>query len=319
MNQHNHGNRTLTVQDLDDPQKDEYCTALIKNRCDSFRVPEEGIQQIVNGDGTRQSAIDYASAAFGARIDHEIHVIRDFQRKCLGKLPSLEKSIDKEKQILDELQDKGLHTQADTVENIPRSEKIRQSIYYTFAWILMAGGLIQLGIFLRMQIGLEWWQAFIIPLTGVIAIALAFKAALDVHVVQQPKWFLFCKYLLLFSGIGCAVAWLFMYSQYAMIMTRPVFTGLNGSAVEDSGHGSSIMIALQVLAEALVAGFLFTKVKDISDRNTSHNGVRLTERYVHHQKKLDVQVSEHNRLNSRKSLTEGLLSLISSRRHLVEQ
>jgi hypothetical protein len=79
-----------------------------------------------------------------------------------------------------------------------------------------------------------------------------------------------------------------------------------------------MMIAFQVLAEAFIAGFLFTKIKDITDRNTRYDGVRHSDDYKMDAVEAEKAKQELSWLASRKSHSDSLLDLIRHHRNRVE-
>ena len=120
------------------------------------------------------------------------------------------------------------------------------------------------------------------------------------------------------AGVGCALTWVFLFSEFAVTMSKgPQFTDLEGQ-VQDEGHGSAMMIAFQVLAEAFIAGFLFTKVKDITDRNTRYDGIGPSEDYKIDAEEAKKANEELSRLASRKAHSDNLLDLIRRHRKRVE-
>ena len=79
-----------------------------------------------------------------------------------------------------------------------------------------------------------------------------------------------------------------------------------------------MMIAFQVLAEAFIAGFLFTKAKDITDRNTRYDGIRPSDEANIDAKEVEEAKKELSRLASRKAHSDSLLDLIRRHRKRVE-
>lgn len=311
--------RSLTTQHLDDPKQDEWSLGLIKYRCEKFVVSKESILEVVDGGGTQGAAEDKARELFNAHVEHESQLIASYQMTVLKDYAKQEARVQKEENDLVNLEKAGRHRVADrTVVDIPKHEKRNQYIYLTCAWLLLFAGVLQMAIFMQNTLGWELWKAIIAPLTGVVAIGFAAKAVMDVSKRHQPLWFNFVKYGMLLAGVGCALTWVFLFSEFAVTMSKgPQFTDLEGQ-VQDEGHGSAMMIAFQVLAEAFIAGFLFTKVKDITDRNTRYDGIGPSEDYKIDAEEAKKANEELSRLASRKAHSDSLLDLIRRHRKRVE-
>lgn len=307
--------KTLQQLDLANPEKDADTQAIIKWRCEHFKLPEAEIRQLVEAGKPRSEAITVGSGAFGKHVGNEKLIVTTYQSSIQDIISRLYPELKKQQKDLDKLEGEGKHKRADrTLVNIPPHAKLQQTIIGVFAWILVAAGIVQLAIFLHNQNGMEWWQAFVVPFSGVVGLSWAVKFGLTQLYSDHYAIYKTLKYVALLLGVGCLVAWVLLYSQYAVALSQgPQFTTLDGGTPGDAGgHGSQIMVALQILGEAFVAGFLFTVASEITAKYTTQDGIDYTEEYKHDKKEVEDIERELEFANSRKAHTDSLLSMLAT-------
>jgi len=308
---------------LSDGKYDEEAHASIQYRCSpkSFAFPKDEIQKLAqNGDG-QAAAVEAGHSAFDRHVGHEKKIIETYRNEMEDERARLNPMLQKERDDLVTLTRDGKDRVADKiVVNIPPHSKFQQTMVSWFAWILVAAGIIQLAIFLHNQNGMEWWQAFVVPFSGVVGLSWAVKFGLTSLYQDHRPVYKAMKYLALLVGMGCLISWIVMYSQYAVTLAQgPRIETLDGAAAADTGgHGSQIMVALQILGEAFVAGFLFTIVSEITAKHTYSNGVGHTEEYKHDMNEVAVIEDKLKFVNSRIALTKGLLSQLAEARINVD-
>lgn len=308
---------------LSDGKYDEETHASIQYRCSPkcFPFPKEEIQKLAqNGEG-QAAAVEAGRSAFDRHVGHEKKIIETYKDEMEDERARLNPMLQKERDDLVRLTREGKDRVADRiVVNIPQHSKLQQAVVNWFAWILVSAGIIQLAIFLHNQNGMEWWQAFVVPFSGVVGLSWAVKYGLTSLYQDHRPVYKAMKYLALLVGIGSLATWVVMYSQYAVTLAQgPRFESLDGTTAADTGgHGSQIMVALQILGEAFVAGFLFTIVSEITAKHTYSNGVDHAEEYKHDMKEVANIEKDLKFVNSRIAHTKGLLSQLAEARVNVE-
>lgn len=313
--------QTITHDDLTKPDKDEATQARIKRRCQSFKLPEEDLQSVAAKSGRESEAINVGVSAFDKHVGNEKRIVESYQSEIKDRLAQLYPALSKEKADLEKLTKEGRDRRSDrTIVNIPPHLKLQQVMLTAFAWILVAAGSAQLAIFLHNQTGMEWWQAFVVPFSGVIGLSWGVKVGLTTLYDDHYAVYKVLKYIVLLLGMGSFVAWIIMYSQYSVTLAQgPQFATLDGPATGDTGgHGTHLMIALQVLGEAFVAGFLFTRASEITAKHTTRDGIDYTEEFKHDKMEADAIQAEIEFANSRMDHTETLLSQLESARKDAE-
>ena len=314
--------KTLQQADLANPEKDENMQSIVKWRCEHFKIPELEIGQIVDSGKPISEAINVAVSAFDKHVGNEKRIIETYQTSIQDLIGQRYTDLAKEKADLSELEnDEQDRVSGKTIVNIPPHFKFEQRMWSVFAWILVAAGIVQLAIFLHNQNGMEWWQAFVIPFSGVVGLSLVIKTGLPSLYKDCHSYYKVVKYSVLLAGMGFLASWVVLYSQYAVTLAQgPQFTTLDGAPAADSGgHGSHIMVALQILGEAFVAGALFARANEITAEYTTRDGIEYTPEYKLDLKEVEQIEKELEFFHSRKAHADSLLSMLEASREDVEE
>lgn len=309
--------RQLSPAALKDPNKDERSSGLIRARCNAFKVSKEKVYKVAASGKTKHEAVTEITNEFNDHLHNESQLITSFQNS-LQQISKLRETVAKLQFDLNEMPDSRKFTTGKSVTNVPSGERIKQNIILFFAVLFTVADCINYTIFFHEKVGNTWLQAALVPIGGVVGLAVGIKLAFDIPKREQPKWFKTAKILLLIVGVVLLGAWAYLNSQYAMIMANgPVLTGLDGAA-KTVDH-SSLMLWFSTIGLACIAAFSVAKAQEITDRFTDYDGITESQEYLQKNKLLYSARRELESVSDRKTHTDSLMAIIDNARDSAQR
>jgi len=310
----------ITEEEFRNQERDEFWKRCFTEQSKLLKIKLEEVQR----PGVRLStAENYAESLFNAEFSDEMDHLPQWSKNCSAARQQIVEEQSRHQQIIDNLRKQGRDKEATGRRlEIPPHEKKRMIVYEVAAWGFYLAGLAATAIFLHDQAGFEWWKAVLFPIAGVSALVFGLKAILSSLAGHRSTFAPAAKYATGVLGMVCAVGWLFYYAEFAgSISAGPQFESLDGSsAAPEKDRGPIIMIVLGVLAEALIAAFLFQVASDIRQRFEFHDAVVETQEFSKAKADLEACIKKLEWIDSRCSHADALVTILrSAKQRLVTE